>query len=176
MKTRIFASLFLVSLLLCSCNQNEILDDSSTALSYLEDGVWELDKAYFAAINHRTGNVIEIHETVYGDVPHYFVFDKGIHNYYIYPHSAYGPDAKYLYTSFTYQYFYEMHEISCRKNVEDIYPAITYKVVKATEKYMVLDQNPYPYGKCNWLRYRLKKITWEEFEQTEYYKKAHAED
>lgn len=171
MKTRIFASLFLVSLLFLSCNQNEILDDPSTALSYLEDGVWELDKAYFAAINHRTGKVIEIHETVYGDVPHYFVFDKGVHNRYIYPHSALGPDAKYLYTSYSYQYFYDTHEFLCRENVEDIYPAITYKVIKVTKKYMVLDQNPY--DKCEWLRYRLKKITWEEFEQTEYYKKAH---
>lgn len=172
MKAKSFFSL-IFCLLLVSCNNNEILENELDTLSYLK-GVWELDKAYFAAINHRTGKVIEIHETVYGDVPHYFVFDNGVHNRYIYPQSALGPDAKYLYTSYSYQYFYETHEFLCRENVEDIYPAITYKVIKATKKYMVLDQNPY--DKCEWLRYRLKKITWEEFEQTEYYKKAHAED
>lgn len=168
MKTRIFASLFLVSLFLLSCNQNEILDDPSTALSYLEDGVWKRDKAYFVQFNLKTGKIMEIHDPIYGDVYSYFVFDKGVHNRYI---SFIDPSMGHAYTSYIYRYSPDLHEFQCRKNEEDIYPAIEYKVVKVTKKYIVLDENPYVNNV--WLRYRLKRISWEEFEQTDCYKEAH---
>ena len=166
MKTRIFASLFLVSLLFLSCNQNEILDDPSTALSYLEDGVWELDKVSRVELNANGKEEID-NSTLYGGGVDYFVFDENLTCYIC--NSAINPEAPFFLVKYSYSYDSESQTIASENGEEKI----VYTIKNVTRKYLVLDKDVTKEVGKRWLRYRLKKITWEEFEQTEYYKKAH---
>ena len=166
MKTRIFAPLFLVSLLFLSCNQNEILDDSSTALSYLEDGVWEVDKVSRVELNANGKEEID-NSTLYGGVVDYFVFDENLTCYICNP--AINPEVPFFLVKYSYSYDSESQTIASENGEEKI----VYTIKNVTRKYLVLDKDVTKEVVKRWLRYRLKKITWEEFEQTEYYKKAH---
>ena len=166
MKTRIFTSLFLVSLLFLSCNQNEILDDPSTALSYLEDGVWELDKVSRVELNANGKEEID-NSTLYGGGVDYFVFDENLTCYIC--NSAINPEAPFFLVKYSYSYDSESQTIASENGEEKI----VYTIKNVTRKYLVLDKDVTKEVGKRWLRYRLKKITWEEFEQTEYYKKAH---
>ena len=85
MRTKIFISLILTSLLLLSSCQ---LDDTTKTLSSIEDGVWSVTKVSFVGEN----------EPVNGFFAGYYVFEKGVLLCYFQNESPYGPDAPYEYT------------------------------------------------------------------------------
>lgn len=147
MRTKIFISLILTSLLLLSSCQ---LDDTTKTLSSIEDGVWSVTKVSFVGEN----------EPVNGFSAGYYVFEKGVLLCYFQNESAYGPDAPYEYTEHTYEYKPEKHRLYCTDSTgTDIY-----KVKYLSKHYLVLEEGN--------LHYRMKKITWEEFKKTDHYKKA----
>lgn len=164
MKAKFFFSL-IFCLLLVSCNNNEILENELNTLSYLK-GVWEVDKVSRVELNANGKEEID-NSTLYGGGVDYFVFDENLTCYICNP--AINPEAPFFLVKYSYSYDSESQTIASENGEEKI----VYTIKNVTRKYLVLDKNVTKEVGKRWLRYRLKKITWEEFEQTEYYKKAH---
>jgi len=167
MKAKSFFSL-IFCLLLISCNNNEILENELDTLSYLK-GVWEVDKVSRVELNANGKEEID-NSTLYGGGVDCFVFDENLTCYICNP--AINPEAPFFLVKYSYSYDSESQTIASENGEEKI----VYTIKNVTRKYLVLDKDVTKEVGKRWLRYRLKKITWEEFEQTEYYKKAHAED
>ena len=167
MKAKSFFSL-IFCLLLVSCNKNEMLENELDTLSYLE-GVWE--RVDYSIVTLKNGKERVDNSTLYGYIgPKYFLFEKDVLVCYSYAPDMI-PESHYFFQEYMYKYNPQTQTITLVNDEE-----IDYTIKKVTEKYMVLDENVKKGENVSWLRFRLKKITWEEFEQTEYYKKAHAED
>lgn len=167
MKAKSFFSL-IFCLLLVSCNKNEMLENELDTLSYLE-GVWE--RVDYSIVTLKNGKERIDNSTLYGYIgPKYFLFEKDVLVCY-----SYAPDmileSHYFYQEYMYKYNTQTQLLTLVNDEE-----IDYIIKKVTEKYMVLDENVKKGENVSWLRLRLKKITREEFEKTEHYKKAYIKD
>lgn len=168
MKAKSFFSLLIFCLLLVSCNKNEMLENELDTLSYLE-GVWE--RVDYSIVTLKNGKESVDNSTLYGYIgPKYFLFEKDVLVCY-----SYAPDmileSHYFFQEYMYKYNTQTQTITLVNDEE-----IDYIIKKVTEKYMVLDENVKKGENVSWLRFRLKKITREEFEKTEHYKKAYIKD
>ena len=166
-KTKVFI-LSVICLSLLSCDNNEVLENELDTMSYLE-GIWE--RVDYSIVTLKNGKERVDNSTLYGYIgPKYFLFEKdGLVCY------SYAPDmileSHYFFQEYMYKYNTQTQTITLVNDEE-----IDYIIKKVTEKYMVLDENVKKGENVSWLRFRLKKITRDEFEQTNYYKESFSKD
>lgn len=160
--------IFIFCLLLVSCNKNEMLENELDTLSYLE-GVWE--RVDYSIVTLKNGKERVDNSTLYGYIgPKYFLFEKDVLVCYSYAPDMI-PESHYFYQEYVYEYDTENQTITS-KNDE----GINYVIKKNTGKYLVLDKKVKKGEEASWLRFKLKKITRDEFEQTNYYKESFSKD